>query len=306
MPMRSRRLFAGFLLLALPELALAGLRVFACEPEWAALAQELAPEAEVYLASHASQDPHYVEARPSLIAELRKADLAVCSGASLEAGWLPALQLRAANPKVQSGAAGLFLASEQVALMQDDHEHGDRRDGDIHPEGNPHLHLDPRRLARVAQALAQRMTELDPAHSAAYQRRSIQFQADWQRRIKGWEQAAHPLRGKGIVVQHSSFLYLLDWLGIAATADLEPKPGLPPTTAHLQGLLGELETADPLGILIAQYQNPRAAQWLAERKGWTVLSLPSTVTDAGPANSLSGLYSHLVEQLLALEAARNE
>lgn len=298
-------LLLAILLIAVAPASSAGLRIFACEPEWGALARELAPGADIYVASHAGQDPHYVEARPSLIAQLRQADLAICTGASLEAGWLPALQMRSANPAVQEGARGMFLAARQVSLIQEEHLHGDRRDGDVHPEGNPHLHLDPRRLASVGQALSRRMAELDPANAGDYQRRNIQFQVRWRSRIKGWEAAAQPLRGESLIVQHSSFIYLLDWLEIRTAADLEPKPGLPPTSGHLQALLEELADTQPLGILLTGYQNPRGARWLSEREGWTSLSLPSTVTDSAPADSLTGLYDHLLESLLALKAAQD-
>ena len=145
----------------------APLRVFTCEPEWAALVRTLAPDAVIGSATHALQDPHHIEARPALIGLLRTADLAVCTGASLEAGWLPMLQQRASNPAVQTGQPGMFFAAEQVRLIGIP-ERVDRSDGDVHTEGNPHLHLDPHRLQQVAASLSERLARLDPAGAASY------------------------------------------------------------------------------------------------------------------------------------------
>ena len=153
-------LLAGF---ALP--ATADLRVFACEPEWGAMVLALAPEAQVHSATTAWQDPHYIEARPGLIAALRRADLAVCTGASLEAGWLPALIRRASNPAVRPGQPGLFMAAEQVVLHQP-HDHVDRSMGDVHPEGDPHVHLAPDLVPEVMTALAARLQTIRPEQPA--------------------------------------------------------------------------------------------------------------------------------------------
>ena len=170
---RYSRLFALALALALaaalPAAARAeALQVFACEPEWAALVKALAPGAQVTAATHARQDPHYIEARPALISALRRARLAVCTGASLEAGWLPMLQQRAGNAAVRDGQPGMFYAARQVELI-DQRDRIGFNEGDVHPEGNPHLHLDPDRLAQVARALSQRLAQVDPAGAAGYQ-----------------------------------------------------------------------------------------------------------------------------------------
>lgn len=212
-------------LVALP--AQAAQNVFACEPEWADLVKAFAPEADITIATTDAQDPHYVEARPSLIAAMRRADLAVCTGASLESGWLPALMSKANNRQVRPGQPGLFYATEQVSLHQP-HDHVDRSMGDVHPEGDPHVHLDPEALPRVAEALAQRMAELAPEQARDIQRRSLQWRVQWNLERDQWRQQAAELEGMKLVVQHSSFDYLLRWLGVERVIDLEPKPGLPP------------------------------------------------------------------------------
>lgn len=278
--------------------------VFACEPEWAALLRQLAPAAEVHTATHARQDPHHIEARPGLIAQLRKADLAVCTGATLEAGWLPMLQQRAGNARVQDGAPGMFYAADHVTLIDPRPASGSPFAGDVHAAGNPHAHLDPHRLLQVAVAMARRLEQVDPAQAAGYRARLAVFQSDWTARIAQWERSAAPLRGMRVAAQHGTFAYLWRWLGIEQVADLEPKPGVPPTPGHLQKLLESTRDAPPRAVVVALYHDPRAAQWLAQQLDArpVVLQLPSTVTGEPPVDTLAGLYDALLRRLL--EAAR--
>jgi zinc/manganese transport system substrate-binding protein len=281
----------------LAPLAAHALEVFTCEPEWAALVKELAPQARITSATHARQDPHHIEARPALISALRRADLAVCTGASLEAGWLPMLQQRAGNPAVQNGRDGMFYASQAVELIEA-HEHVDRSMGDVHAEGNPHFHLDPRRLKQVAAALAQRLGRIDPPNAAAYRSRLAAWATDWDRRTAAWEAKAKPLAGRKVVVQHTAFSYVWQWLGLQQVADLEPKPGLPPTPGHLRHVLQQVRNDRPMAVVQSLYQDPQGGQWLVGQIGVPLLVLPSTVTPDGPAQTLAGLYDTLLDELL--------
>src|SRR3954467_6277071 len=151
------------LMLSASPAALAALNVFACTPEWGSLAKELGGDkATVYVATTALQDPHRIEARPSLIARARSADLMVCTGAELEIGWVPLLQTQSGNPKIQPGQPGYFEAASAISLIEKP-DRADRSMGDVHAAGNPHLHLDPRNVAAVAAALAARIAGLDAA-----------------------------------------------------------------------------------------------------------------------------------------------
>lgn len=277
--------------------------IFACEPEWAALARVLAPDARITAATHARQDPHYIEARPALIAALRRARLAVCTGASLEVGWLPMLQQRAGNPAVHDGRDGMFFTANAVALI-DRHERVDRSMGDVHAEGNPHFHLDPRRLLKVGEALAERLAVVDPAGAAGYRERYRAWAGDWQRRIDAWRAKARPLAGRPVVAQHTAFAYLWDWLGVEQVADLEPRPGLPPTMAHLQQVLAQVRGAaePPIAVIQALHQDPQATRWMVGRLGVPALVLPATVTPDGTAQDLAGLFDTLIDELLKVAA----
>lgn len=283
-------------LIALP--AAAKLRVFACEPEWAALTRELAGDrVDVFAATTAQQDPHYLQARPALIAQLRQADLAVCTGAELETGWLPMLQRRANNRRVATGAPGYLEAASVVKLL-DVPERVDRADGDVHASGNPHLHLDPRNITRVAEALSARLIALDAANRKHYEERRDGFLRRWQAAIARWEARAEPLRGMPVVVAHRSWTYLEDWLGLERVAALEPKPGVPPSSGHLATVLRQAEQAGAVAALYAAYQDPRSAEWLAARAPVSAVALPYTVGGTKAAADLFGLFDDTIGRLL--------
>lgn len=275
--------------------------VFACEPEWASLTRTLLPEVNVRTATTHLQDPHHIEARPSLIAQLRGADLAVCTGADLEAGWLPMLQARAGNPKVQTGRPSLFFAADHVALMAPFQGTITPFSGDVHAHGNPHVHADPRRLLQVARALAQRLGVLYPDQKLQIDHQLIQFESEMVARIEVWEQKARTLKGRPVITQHASLAYLLAWLGLNPVADLEPKPGMPPTAAHLDKVLALAKTEQPIGIIIAQHHDPKAARWLAGKLGMPskLLIVPATVVDDQPG-SIVRWFDQVVTQLTSL------
>lgn len=277
----------------------AALEVFACEPEWAALAQQLGGDrVEVFTASAALQDPHRIEARPSLIAKLRQADLLVCTGADLEAAWLPLLLRKAGNDRVQPGQPGYFLAAEHVALKEVP-TRLDRAEGDVHAFGNPHIQTDPRNIATVAQMLAQRLAEIDAAQSAFYAERHRAFAARWQTALQGWEQRAAPLRGVSIVVQHKSWVYLQDWLGLVEVATLEPKPGVPPSSGYLSEVLKQLRRHPARMVISAAYQDGRSSAWLSKQAGIPAVELPFTVGGNDNAQDLFTLFDDTVAQLLS-------
>jgi len=278
--------------------ATAALGVFATVPEWGALAEALGGDnVKVYVATNALQDPHHVEAKPSLIARARNADLVVATGAELEIGWLPLVLQQAGNPKLRPGQPGYFEAAAFVTL-RDKPTRLDRADGDVHPGGDPHIQTDPRNIARVAAALSARLTELDPANAAAYRARYAAFDAQWRVAIARWERDAAPLKGVPIVVQHKAFTYLIAWLGLREVATLEPKPGVEPTTASLTEVLAILQRDPAQMVLRAAYQGDRASQWIAERAKLVPVVLPFTVGGDDAAKDLYGLFDDTVARLL--------
>ncbi|HEY5603103.1 MAG TPA: zinc ABC transporter substrate-binding protein [Gammaproteobacteria bacterium] len=278
--------------------AQAGLGIFACEPEWGSLANELAGgKVDVYTATTAFQDPHRIEARPSLIAKMRHADLVICSGADLEVGWLPLLIRSSANSKVQIGQPGYFEAAMQVERLGV-LEKVDRAMGDVHGKGNPHVHLDPRRVAAIAKSLTQRLIELDPANASVYQQQGEKFQTRWQSAMAQWRTKAAPLKGQRIVVHHKDWVYLFDWLGIEEAASLEPKPGVSPSTSHLADIVSGLKSNPATLIIYSNYQDDKAARWLSARTNIQAVQLPFTVGAHDQARDLFSLMDELLDALL--------
>ncbi|WP_298443732.1 zinc ABC transporter substrate-binding protein [uncultured Ferrimonas sp.] len=286
-------LAASLLLAAMPA---AALNLFTCESEYAALAQEIAPEATVFSATTALQDPHHVQARPSLIAKLRRADLAICAGAELEIGWLPMLQMKANNARVRDGQLGMLYASDVVEPLGK-LDHVDRSMGDVHAGGNPHFHFSPQRVGKIAVAIRDRLMAIDPANRSAYQANWQDFDARWQQATARWQLQAKPLQGHKVIAYHSSFMYLFDWLELEQIADLEPKPGVAPTAAHLATLLQRAQAQPPLAVIYTGYQDARGANWLAKRANVTALQLPF-----GPGvdgiDDLFALYDQVLTRLL--------
>jgi zinc/manganese transport system substrate-binding protein len=278
---------------------LADLRVFACEPEWGALAQELGGDnVEIYTATTAFQDPHRIEARPSLIAQTRLADLMVCSGAELEIGWLPLLLRLSGNSQIQPGGPGYVEAARLVKRLEIP-EHVDRAMGDIHPSGNPHVHLDPHRLLMIAEQLSTRMQALDADQADEYRARFQDFKTRWTQAIAHWEKRAAPLKGARVVVHHRSWVYLFDWLDIEQVGELEPKPGIPPTAAHLAELQSQLEARPAVMVIRSVYESEDASQWLSDRAGIPAVVLPYTVGGSQAADDLWGLFADTINRLIA-------
>ncbi|MCX7135761.1 MAG: zinc ABC transporter substrate-binding protein [Proteobacteria bacterium] len=295
---------AGVWLMLLLALAVspaqAALNIFTCTPEWGSLSKELGGDkVNVYIATNALQDPHHVEARPSLIARARSADLVVCTGAQLEIGWLPLVLTQAGNAKIQVGQPGYFEASTQVVLLEVP-TLVDRSQGDVHPGGNPHIHLDPRNIAKIAAALGERMAQLDAAEAGIYRARTKSFLDRWQQATARWDKEGAPLKGMAVVGYHKNMTYLNAWLGIREIGSLEPKPGLPPTTAHMSELLARLAKDPAKAVVRSAYNDPRAAEWLSSNAKIPAVMLPFTVGGSDKAKDLFSLFDDTLARLLAV------
>ena len=216
-------------------------------------------------------------------------------------GWLPALQLKAANKNVLPGQPGMFFAADQVETIEKV-KHTSPLMGDVHPEGNPHLHLDPYRLERVAHQLALRMGEINPEEKDQYQKNFDRFSRHWEQKIQEWENKAKSLKGMQVIAYHTSFSYFFQWLGINMIGDLEPKPGLPPTSKHLSALLEKTRNNQVEAIVYAPYQDARGARWLSNKSNIPVVQLPFTVEDdAIEADSLEKLFNSLIDDVLSIK-----
>lgn len=298
--MNINKLF--LLLLLLPSSAFAQLSIFACAPEWGALAEKIGgAQVSVYVASNAAQDIHHLRAKPSFLAKMRKADLVFCTGASLESGWLPVLLQKAGDPNVQPGQVGHLVASDYVMRLEIP-EAVDRSMGDVHSEGNPHVHLNPHNLILIADELTKRLMTLLPEHSELFKNNNENFRADWLRNIERWEQQTLSLRNKNVVVYHSNWVYLLEWLKLNRIATLEPVPGIPPRISHLETVLSSVQDQNIKAILLTPYQQNKAAAWLSDHSDIPVMMLPYTVGGNENAKDLESLFEETIQILLGADS----
>ena len=287
--------------LALP--AQAALKIFACEPEWGALSKQLGGDnVDVYTATTALQDVHKIQPRPSLIAKYHQADLVVCTGAELEIGWLPPLAEKGNNPKVNPGTPGYFEASHFINMMEVP-TRLDRSEGDVHPYGNPHVQTAPDSIAAVAKGLADKLVEVDASHGSDYRQRYQLFNTQWTAAMQKWAARAKPLNGIAVVSAHKGWSYMYRWLGMTEVATLEPKPGIPPSAAHLEEVLAGLKTKPARLVVFAAYQDRRPADWLAEHAGLPAVELPFSVGGVAGADDLFGLFDVTLDRLLKAVSA---
>ena len=276
----------------------ADLKVFATVPEWGALTKEIGGKhVDVFTATGGMQDPHHVEAKPSLIAHARNADLIVSTGAELEVGWLPVVLRDSGNPKVLPGQAGYFEAARNVHMLEVP-TRLDRADGDVHAGGNPHIQTDPRNYLKVGEALAARLAQLDAGNAAEYQANFKSFTERWKLAIAKWEASAAPLRGMHVVTQHKAFPYLYDWLGIVEVGTLEPKPGVEPSAAYLGQMVGAVAAQQPRAVIRAAWNSSRPSEWFAEHAQIPAVVLPFTVGGDDQAKDLFSLFDDTVALLL--------
>lgn len=293
-----KNLFALLLaVFALP--AFAALNIFATVPEWAALAKEIGgSRVTVYAATTGLQDPHRIEAKPSLIAKARSANLVVATGAELEIGWLPVVLRESGNRNIQPGVPGYFEAASVVTMLEVP-KVLDRIHGDVHAGGNPHIQTDPRNIQKVADALTARMIELDPAEAMAYRTGLQEFTAKWRTALLRWEKEAAPLKGVPVLVQHAAFPYMNQWLGLKEVAALEPKPGIEPSAAYLLEIVTRQKNELARMVLRPAYQHDGPSRWVAERAKIPAVVLPFTVGGTPEATDLVALFDDTLRRLLA-------
>jgi zinc/manganese transport system substrate-binding protein len=293
--MMKRFLILCFCLCAAP--AFAALDVFATVPEWGALASEIGGDrVRVFTATHALQDPHHIEARPSLLARARSAQLLIATGADLEIGWLPVLLRESGNRQIQPGQPGYLEAAAWVTLREVPAV-VDRSMGDIHPAGDPHFHLDPRNIPPVARALAERLAQIDPSGAPIYRDNLARFLERWQAALTRWTAEGARLQGLPFLQAHRAFGYLAHWLGLVSRGELEPKPGIEPGGGHLREIVARQRNAPAAVVLCAAYQDDTASRWVAERAGIPLVTLPYTVGGAPEAKDLFGLFELTLARL---------
>ncbi|MBH72029.1 MAG: zinc ABC transporter substrate-binding protein, partial [Pelagibacteraceae bacterium] len=250
---------------------------------------------KTFSATHAMQNPHYIRARPSLINKAVKADIIFCSGAGLEVGWLPLL-LQKASGSVQPGTEGYLMASDFVKVLEKTMV-ADRTMGDVHPEGNPHVHLNPHNISLIAKELTKRLELIDATNQSFYRSRLDNFILRWEEAINRWEKNSSDLKGMQVVIHHKTFSYLIDWLELTEVASLEVKPGIPPTASHLKGLLQQFKSKSPDVIIRTPFDPGDGSMWLSEKINTPAIIMPYTINGNDNSADLFALFENSINLL---------
>jgi zinc/manganese transport system substrate-binding protein len=280
--MSHRRPVALALLGALAALATpaaaAPLKIVTTTEGLAAVAREVAGDrAQVESLSRGVQDPHFVDANPMLAVKLRNADLLVDVGLELEIGWLPPLVNQSRNAAIQPGGARRFTAASAIQVLDVPGGPVSRAEGDLHPGGNPHFMTDPRRVGKIAAALAAKLSGLDAAGAAQYATRAADFQRRLDTALARWKAEVAPDQGKKIFTRHRTMTYFFDWTGISSAGELEPRPGVPPPPAHLADLVQIAKREGVKAISIENFYDTKSAEVVARYSGAKIVLIPGDV-----------------------------
>jgi ABC-type Zn uptake system ZnuABC Zn-binding protein ZnuA len=253
--------------------ASAQIRVVATTPDLGSVAREIGGDkVSVVALAKPTEDPHYVDAKPSHIVTLNRADALIEGGAELELGWLPPLLENSRNSRISAGAPGRIVASDGVKMLEIPTSF-DRSKGDVHSLGNPHFMIDPVTVRIIARNIAGHFAQIDPKNAATYNGNLTRFNTKLDTKYAGWQKQLAPYRGSRIVTYHKDFIYLADRFGLNIVDELEPKPGIAPSPAHLAQVIGKMRSTNAKVILVQPFQNRRTAETVARQTGATVLDI---------------------------------
>jgi ABC-type Zn uptake system ZnuABC Zn-binding protein ZnuA len=245
------------------------------------------------------QDPHFIEAKPSFVLQLRRADVWAFVGLDLEAGWMPLLLDGARNSKIKRGGSGYLDVSRAIPLLDIPRGNVDRSQGDVHPLGNPHYWLHPENGKRIARLFRQKFSELDPAGASVYAANEREFSARLSAAERGWADELARIKGKPVVAWHTSWRYLADYTGMNIVGFMEPKPGVPPSPAHLAGLIQTMRRTGAKVIIMEPFYARKTADFVAARTGAKVLMLPPSVGGTKAVSNYVSLLDYDLKQLAA-------
>jgi zinc/manganese transport system substrate-binding protein len=277
--------------------ASAQIRVVATTPDLASIAKEIGGDkVSVVALAKPTEDPHYVDAKPSHIVTLNRADVLIEGGAELELGWLPPLLENSRNSRISAGAPGRVVASDGVKMLEIPTSF-DRSKGDVHSLGNPHFMIDPVTVRIIARNIASHFAQVDPKNAATYNGNLTRFNTKLDVKYAEWQKELAPYRGARIVTYHKDFVYLGDRFGLTIVDELEPKPGIAPSPAHLAQVIGKMKATNANVILVQPFQNRKTAETVARQTGATVLDVPQQPGAAPNTNTYFDMMDNLVHTL---------
>lgn len=279
--------------------ASAQLRVVATTPDLASMAKEIGGNlVSVTALAKPTEDPHYVDAKPSHIVTLNRADALIEGGAELEFGWLSPLLENSRNAKIAVGAPGRIVASEGIRMLEVPTSF-DRSKGDVHSQGNPHFLIDPLNAKIIAANVANHFAQVDRKNAAVYRSNLAKFNARIDAKLAGWQQQLAPYRGAKIVTYHKDFVYLARRFGLIVVETLEPKPGIAPSPAHLARVIGRMKAESARVILVQPFQKRKTAETVARQAGAVVLDIPQQPGARPNTTSYFDTMDYMVTSLAA-------
>lgn len=292
----KRTILLAVLIVMTATPASAVVRVVATLPWIGSVAKEIGRDkVDLKVLVKPSQDPHALEAKPSMVLAVHKADILMYNGLDLEIGYLPVLIESSRNPKVQPGRMGNFDCSSFVSVL-DKPSTVDRSMGDVHPLGNPHYHFSPSRVLKVAEGMSEALSETDPANEAFYKSGYAAFKDRLARKQREWN--CRPLSGKRFVAYHRLFEYLASEYGFQVIGYIEPKPGIPPSAGHVEQLMETMKRTIPDGILLTPYTGQRKeAGYLSRKTRVKVMVLPNDVGSVNPGQDYISFMDEAVSCL---------
>ncbi|HET9635510.1 MAG TPA: metal ABC transporter substrate-binding protein [Gemmatimonadaceae bacterium] len=280
--------------------ATAQLKVVATTPDLASVAREIGGDkVNVVALAKPTEDAHFVDAKPSFIVTLNRTDALIEGGAELELGWLPPLLENSRNSRIAAGAPGRIVASEGIRLLEIPTSF-DRSKGDIHALGNPHYMVDPAAAKVVARNIASHFAQLDPKNAATYNANLARFNSKLDAKLAAWQKELAPYRGAKIVTYHRDFIYFADRFGLSIVDELEPKPGIAPSPAHLAQVIGEMKRNNVKVILVQPFQNRKTAETVARQTGATVVDAPQ---QPGAASNSATYFDNMDNLVRAIASA---
>ncbi len=275
------------------------LNVVATTPDLAAIAREIGGTAvDVIALAKPTEDPHFVDAKPSHLVTLNRADVLIEGGAELELGWLPPLLDNARNDRIAAGAPGRVVASQGIRMLEVPQTF-DRSKGDVHSLGNPHFLLDPLDVKIIAAGIADHFALVAPASADLFKANLKQFDATVDRKLVEWQKRLEPFRGAKIVTYHKDFVYLAERFNLDIVETLEPKPGIAPSPAHLAKVISTMQATKARVILVQPYQNRRTAETVARQTGAAVLDVPQQPGAIKNTDTYFTLMDYLIQTLAA-------
>lgn len=290
-------MYRFFLLSLLPLTLLAHMNVAVSYPYIGAITKSIGGEhINSVVLARGNWDPHFVVPRPSLIAKVRNADALIMNGAQLEIGWLPPLINRAGNPKTQSNAKSFLNLAQHITLLQKP-LNVDRSGGDVHPDGNPHFHLDPNNILILAQTIKEFLISIDSEHSAVYEKNFSTFKSNWAEKLKVWEEKMRLNKGKKVIQFHNNLAYFNNCYGLESIGTIEPLPGIPPSSRHTLELIKLIKEQKPSYILHDVYHSTKTAQYIADKTGIKIILMPHDIGALETVEDLTSLFDYLTSAI---------